>query len=407
MKVKKNYGGNMKKRIITIIVAILIIAAAIFAGSKYLFSTNKAGFYQIKQAFVTGKMSVRSEPGMYSRLFGDITTYPVSDMYYFSKSALDGGIGEEFDPILVRFNDGGTAEISGSIRYDLPKIPESQLALHSVYRTAQTVKDDLIRQIVMESLKQSAAIIKAEESYSTRRSEFTTLAEEQIRSGLFSTISEEIKTEDADGNEFIERTVKVKHDENGDPVIRKVSPFVTYNINIITFVIKDIDFDDTIDALIAKKKEAEQQKVVAEANAERAKQDAITAEEQGKARVALARADEEVEKIKAVTSAEKDKAVAELNLEKMKAEAEAILVKQSAEAEGAKLLVEAGLTPLERATIDKETAIGVAAEMAKIKFPGMMILGGSDSSVMNPFDAVGLESFLRISREISDTDSTE
>ena len=61
---------------------------------------------------------------------------------------------------------------------------------------------------------------------------------------------------------------------------------------------EDIDFDETIDMLISQKKKAEQQKVVAKANAEKAKQDAITALEQGKARVASAKADEEVEKIK-------------------------------------------------------------------------------------------------------------
>ncbi len=397
----------MKKGLILIIIIVLAAAAVLFGASQYLFETNKSGFYQIKQAFISGTMSVRSAPGMYSRFFGDITTYPVSDMYYFSKSDMEGGSGEEFDPILVRFNDGGTAEISGSIRFNLPKQESLQLELHRDYKSAQAVKDDLIRQIVMESLKQSAAIIKAEESYSTRRSEFTSLAEEQIKKGLFETVSEERKIIDVDGNEFIERTVKVKYDDNGEPVIRKESPFVTYNINVTTFVIKDIDFDDTIDALIAKKKEAEQQKVVAEANAERAKQDAITAEEQGKARIAEAKADEEVEKIKAVTSADKDREVAVLNLEKAKAEAEAVLVRQRAEAESARLLVEAGLTPLEKANIDKETAIGVAAEIAKIDFPEMMIFGGGEGSPVNPFDAVGLESFLRISKRVSNSGSEE
>jgi len=69
-----------------------------------------------------------------------------------------------------------------------------------------------------------------------------------------------------------------------------------------------------------------------------------------------------------------------------------------------RLLVKAGLTPLERATIDKETAIGVAAELAKVKFPGMMILGGSGKggSSLNPFDAVGLKAFRDIAKDIAE-----
>ena len=43
----------------------------------------------------------------------------------------------------------------------------------------------------------------------------------------------------------------------------------------------------------------------------------------------------------------------------------------------------------------------MAAELAKIKFPEMLILGGGDSGALNPFDAVGLESFLRIQKQFS------
>mgnify|MGYP003561736858 FL=1 len=42
-----------------------------------------------------------------------------------------------------------------------------------------------------------------------------------------------------------------------------------------------------------------------------------------------------------------------------------------------KKLVQAGLTPQERAQIEKETAIGVAAELSRIQFPQTMIIGDS------------------------------
>ncbi|HUV84335.1 MAG TPA: hypothetical protein VMV86_01420, partial [Methanosarcinales archaeon] len=68
------------------------------------------------------------------------------------------------------------------------------------------------------------------------------------------------------------------------------------------------------------------------------------------------------------------------------------------------LKVQAGLTPLERAKIDKETSIGVAAELAKVKFPNsMVIVGGSGGAggKVNPFEAVGLESFYNLSQKMS------
>ena len=56
--------------------------------------------------------------------------------------------------------------------------------------------------------------------------------------------------------------------------------------SILQFVVNDFGYDSKINDLISKKKEAEQLKVVSTANAERAKQDALTAEAQGKARIA-------------------------------------------------------------------------------------------------------------------------
>jgi hypothetical protein len=46
-------------------------------------------------------------------------------------------------------------------------------------------------------------------------------------------------------------------------------------------------------------------------------------------------------------------------------------------------------------------AIGVAAEMAKTKFPSTMILGGGNGSPTNPFDAIGLESYMRITKKMA------
>jgi len=389
------------KKLIGIIVLILILGGISFTFSSYLISTNKSGYYQILQAAVTGKMSIHDKPGMYGKFFGNVTTYQISDMNYFSKSDLEGGSGEAADTIKVRFNDGGTADISGSIKFRLSLKEENQLLLHQDFKSYNNVQSDLIRQVITEALMQTATLMKAEESYSTRRSEFTTLAEEQIRRGIFETTSDEHIYTNLEGKEFIERTVKVKYDDSGRAVVRKISPLMRYDIQVLQFVIKDIDFDSTIDALIGKKKEAEQQRIVAQANAEKAKQDAITAEEQGKARIAVARAEEEVIKIKAVTQAEKEYAVSKLNRQKAEEDAAANLIQRESEAKGAALLVHAGLTPKDKAEIEKETAIGIATEMAKIKLPEVMIFGNGEGSPTNPFDAIGLEAFMNISDKLS------
>lgn len=382
------------KHKVTFGLAVGAVAGAV-AFSSYIFETNNAGYYQVKQAALSGNMSVKNTAGVYLQMFGDIFTYKVSETSYFSNAE-----GNDIRAVNVRFNDGGTADISGSIKYRLSSDPKTQLGLHSDFRSFQAVENDLIRQVVTASLMQSATLFKAEEIYSTRRSEFIAIAEEQIRKGIFETESQEVRAKDAEGNDFIERRVTVKRDKEGNPIIRTDSAFKKYGIDVIQFVIKELDFDETIDKLIAAKKEAEQKKVVAKANAEKSKQDAIAAEEKGKADVAKAEAEALVEKKTAVIAAEREKEVAEQNALKALEDAKAVKAKGEAEAYAAKLKVAAGLSPREQAEIDRDTAIGVAEKMAQVKFPHMMVIGGGGDgqSPLNPFDAVGLESFLKISK---------
>jgi regulator of protease activity HflC (stomatin/prohibitin superfamily) len=392
---------------------IAIILASLFAFvftillSGSIFETNNAGFFQIKQAALSGELTVVNQPGTYFQNFGTVTTYSLSDEYFFSKHDNDGGSDKEADPIKVRFNDGGTATISGVIKFRLSQDPAKQLLLHNDFKTYVAVKDSLIRQVVTEAVQQTANLMKAEESYSTRRSEFAALAEGQVVDGIYETVANVQKLKDTEGNEFIVTSVNLKM-VNGKPAVRKHSSLPRYGVEILQFVIKDIDFDETIENLINKKKEAEQQKVVAMANAERAKQDAITAREQGEAKVAIAKAEEDVKKIQATVAAEKEFEVAKWARQEAEETAKAQLVRGQAEANVARLKVSAGLTPQEKAEFQKSTAIGVAAELAKLKFPSMMILGGDSKggSNLNPFDAVGLESFMRINGNLVKTVTT-
>jgi regulator of protease activity HflC (stomatin/prohibitin superfamily) len=258
--------------------------------SSQVIETNMEGNYQIKQAAVSGDMSVRNKGGMYGQYFGNITTYQVSDMYYFSTSDLDGGAGAESQPINVRFNDGGTAAISGFIKFKLSTKEENQFLVHKEFKSYESVVNDLIRQHVASALKQTASLMQAEATYSSRRSEFISLTEEQIVRGLFETEPVVEKVLDVNGKSFIKRGVKILEDKNGKAVVKKDSPFLRYGIEILGFNIKEIDFDNTIDALIAKKKEAQQKMIVTQSKAKKAKQDAITAREQGAAKIAIAKA---------------------------------------------------------------------------------------------------------------------
>lgn len=108
-----------------------------------------------------------------------------------------------------------------------------------------------------------------------------------------------------------------------------------------------------------------------------------------------------------MTEAEKEYEVSRLRKQRAQEDAEALLVQKEAEAKAAALLVKAGLAPKDKAIIDKEKAIGIAEEMAKIQLPQIMILGSGDSAAQNPFDAIGLEAFLNIMEKLSGNKATQ
>ncbi|MBN1649522.1 MAG: hypothetical protein JW874_15895 [Spirochaetales bacterium] len=382
-----------RRFVVFLVLAIIVTGFILISGS--IFETNNAGFYKVKQAFISGEMTVRNDPGMYLQLFGKIEEYKIADTYYFSKDELDGGSGKEAVPIEVTFVEKSKALVSGSLRFRLSTKLEDQLRLHQEFKNYREVVNSLIRQIVPEAIKKTAAIMKAEESYAERNPEFISLAEQQIREGIFATEEVEQAVTGLDGNTMIEKVLKIRYDGEGKPVIVKKSPLKEYNIEISSFVLKDIDFDDIVQQSMNEKSAAYQRQMVARSLAEAARQDAITAEEEGKAKIALARAEEEVLKIREVIKAEKEMEVAKLNAEKASAEAKADLVKREAEAQANLLLVRAGLTPLEKATLEKEMAIGIAAELSKLKFPEIMSFG-SGSDVNDPITAIGINQMLEV-----------
>lgn len=314
-----------------VLIGALVFATLIgLALVGQILETNSAGYVQVKQAAGSGKMSVRSEPGVYYQGFGSITTYKLSDIYDFNS-----------ERIGVTFGDSSTAEIGGQIKYILPSGEEQVLLINRDFRSDDNLQVQLIRQSVMSVLKQTASMFNSEDVYSTRRADFINLVNEQIKNGLYATDYSENVRKDEDGNTFLSRSVTVRRDDHGRPYISEPSAFKRYGVEVVQLVINNIEFDDATKALIAKRKEAEQERVVAKSKAERAKQDAITAEAQGKANVATAEAEALVVKKKAVIEAEKEKEVAEQQALQAVEEKKAIIARGQAEAEAARLKVQA------------------------------------------------------------------
>lgn len=382
------------KKILLAGVAVAALVSLFLAGQ--IFETNDAGYVQVKQAAGSGTMSVRLEPGVYFKMFSTINTYKISDAYNFDKD----------ETIGARFNDASTADISGQIKFRLPVDEQKLLLINQDFRSYEAVEEQLIRQVVASAIKQTASLFGSEEAYSTRRSDFVTLVNQQIQNGIYATSYAESTGNDG----MVVRTTSIKTDSKGNAIVSEQSALKHYGIDVVQFVINDINFDEKTKELIAKRKEADQEKIVAKAKAERAQQDALTAKAQGDANVATATAEANVKKATAVIAAEQEKEVSQQQALKAQQEKIALVAKGEGEAEAARLKVQAGLTPLDRATIDKETAIGVAHELANVKFPQTMVISGGEGAnggSVSPISALGMQAMYQLSKTMAaDTSAT-
>lgn len=283
------------------IVAVVILLMA--------FGINNAGQRTVVQ-YPTGKLYVKFTPGIYPQWFGTAEIYNDVLTFDYDKSSSEGTSSIDQSGISVRYQDGGTGTVYGKARFSLPGDELTMLSLHKAFRSNNGVAQKLIKTVSEEGMNLTAGLMSSEEAYAEKRSIYTQWASSQISKGKFQTQLEKITTVDeSTGKTVVKNIPVISYGENGRP-IHLDSDLADYGITVNGFQITDWDFEPKTLQQIATKREATMAIITAIANAERAKQDAITSEEQGKANVMTAKYEKEVEKEKSIVDAERAKAVA-------------------------------------------------------------------------------------------------
>ena len=395
------------KKIGIAIVALGVVVAGLIAV-PFVTERVDAGCYKIVQK-MNGDLVVLDKPGWHwTGMVSNITRYDMAGIYQFSDNDEDEG-GQS---IGVIFRDGTKGHVNGNIQYLLPTSNEQRIALHTIYgRSNEQVINNLIIKSTSEVVKATSPFFKGEGAYSYDKANFIKMVEDQLEQGLFTQVKETVKTTDELGKPTQEVIVYTKKDKNGNEVISKESKFDKFGVQLLGLNIEDIRLDEKAMEFIEKRKVVALEALVAQQNMETAKQAAETAKAKAREMVEVQRGREEVEKMKAVTAAEKEKqvailqaeqqlATAQLNRQAAEEDAKALLVTKDAEAKANAKLVQAGLTPLERATIEKETAIGVARELAQMNVPQIVVTGGENGKV-NPLDMIGINQALEIQKKIN------
>ena len=423
---------NTKTKITLVLVAIVVVLVAIFA--KSLVGYKQSTELLIKQS-PFGTLSCVEGQGIYFKGFATIYKYDLAKSFYFNSSTekVNGkgweGDEDDEDDISVTLSRNANADISGYLLYELPTDCDKLIELHKNQRSDKGVKHNLVRNAVLSAVRKTAPLFTAEEAKVTKIAEFRRLAEDQLVEGEYLTTIEVIKEKagedevDSTGKvikkaeEQEYRVTKLKLDKDGNRIITKKSPITHYGIIVKQLDIQNVKLDKAAQDQLDIVKKREMERIANATAAETAKQKALTAKAEGDAKIAEAKAAQEVQKMTEVTMAEKEKAVAILNAERekevarlnaLKAIEDAKRIKAEGEAEAAanRAKVAAGLTPQESKEWEYKTRVGIAEALAKSSqplVPEIMMIGGNkdNGSANSAMDAIGLNMMMDLTDRIA------
>ena len=358
----------------------------------------------VNQFPLSGEMEYWTTPGFHWQWFGKTTNYYKTSQLWFGSDNEDSE--QMGNPIPVIFNDASDGQIYGSLRVKLPTDPTYLARIQTDYNGMERLMQDLVRPTVTKVIYASGPLMSAFESYAEKKNDLIEYITDQLNNGVYKTTVKTIETVDPITGE--KKTVKIASlisDENAPGGYKRseVSPFSYYGLEIGQVSVSKIGYSETVRKQIAQQQEANMMVQTSKAKTLAAQQERIRVEEQGKADAEKARWEQEKIKAVAVTKAEQEYEVARLAALEAKEVAKKIREQGEAEAHAARLKVQAGLTPLERATIEKETAIGVAQALAgsQVRWVPEVMVAGSGNNGANPMDAVGLNMLLDIAKKQS------
>ena len=377
---------------------LLMVSGVLLMLLKSLFFFADRGFNYLL-VYPTGSMSAVMEQGIKWRGFAKIDKW----QKYIDVKVVSKGTKSDLEelegvmqPIPVRFIDQVTAKGHVSLRFQLPEDNPSFIKLAVKYRTMSNLVNNTIIPTVREQLINTGYMFAAQNYISGEAQSFRQTFEEQLKEGTYAVNKLEVK--DTIFNEIdmtkARRTIKEiqtsyrveKILKNGIP--KRIPHELSENNIIVSQVIVDkIDLEATFKQRLeaqrdeSAKRQLEQQKI----ETAKAEQQRIVA--QGERDKAEERVTQEKEQVKALIAIETklkqeetNKKLAAIALETERLNAQKKKVTADAEAYEISKKVSAGITPEVKLQMELDRDVKVAAEISKIKFPETMIMGGGSKS---------------------------
>lgn len=390
-----------KKSISGIVIAIIAVVFVCFSGMLFE-QTDRSKIYVCQMPF-TGEYKVWTEGKLEWQGGGDIDVYrKTSQIVYegLKKVGEDYVLVGDNPAAKTTFNDNGKGYIIGSFRVEMPTDNKHIEKIQEDYGSEESLIEALVKPQLYKVITACGPLMSSLESVAETRTDLIAHITDQLNNGVYKTKVIKIQVPNTITGELETRNQADLIEDTTAPggyLRQEVSPFGKYGIKCGQVSVIDIKYDDDTQKQIDAQRNANLASITLKTQALEFQQKAIKAEEEGKAAAAEARWEQEKEKAIAVTRAQQEFEVAELEAKKAKQIALKVQAEGEAKAAANRALVQAGLTPAERAEWDYKTAVGIAEALSKsnVRWVPEIIMGngGNGGSAM---DAVGLNMMLDV-----------
>lgn len=326
-------GPSLKT--VLILIGVIAFLGFTFVGITKSVVNVDAGEIVVVQHPISGELDVYTDPGVHAQYWGTVTSYRRSFQYDFTsnKYTKDGSSSDLDRSIKIRFNDGGHAQLSGSVRIDLPTNKADMIALHKRYGSQQSIENDLVDKVVTKAAYLSGTLMSSKESYAEKRNDLINYISDQAEHGIYKSYQREIKQKDPiTGEDKTVMIVEYVKDSLGGYARQEKSPLELSHIGFSNLSILGMDYEPAVEKQIKGQQELTMKVQTAIAQAKEAEQRAMTTAKEGEATAAKARWEQEALKAKAVTEAEQQLEVARLNAQTEAQNKQAMQLKGEGEA---------------------------------------------------------------------------
>jgi regulator of protease activity HflC (stomatin/prohibitin superfamily) len=274
------------RKVFSVVIALVVLVGSIWAAMN-MFENLDAGEVMVIQSPISGELTWHTTPGIKWQGFGKVTKYERRMQFWFSAKPDQGKPTDE--SLRIRFNDGGHAQISGGISWEMPLDADHLTIIHQKFGNQKAVEQQLVRTMIEKSVYMTGPLMSSTESYASRRSELLKLMEDQVSGGIYQTKTVvESQKDPITGAERKVSVVQLVTDKDGKYLRVEESPLKEFGIRAFNLSINQIAYEGKVEEQIQQQQQAAMQVQIAIAEAKRAEQQVLTTQKEGEASAAKA-----------------------------------------------------------------------------------------------------------------------